>query len=90
MRGKIITVIIGLAISAAGFYLLVKWWDGNAWQRFLSGAMALGGLGAVWGVIKGENKAASSKQSKGTTATTADQGQGTKTAPDDQSKSAKK
>jgi hypothetical protein len=69
MTGKIITVIIGLLVSAAGFYLLVKWWDGNAWQRFLSGAMALGGLGAVWAVIKGEPKATPTVQNKDTATT---------------------
>jgi hypothetical protein len=56
MRGRIIAIVVGLAISAAGFYLVIKWWDGNAWQRFLSGAMALGGLGAAWEGVKGPSK----------------------------------
>jgi hypothetical protein len=56
MRGRILAIVIGLAISIVGFYLVVKWWEGSMWQLALSGAMALGGLGAAWSGIKGETK----------------------------------
>jgi len=54
MLGRIIIIILGLGVGIAGFYLVVKWWDGDLWQHFLSGAMAAGGLAAAWGGIKGD------------------------------------
>lgn len=51
--GKIISVVIGLAMAVGGGYLVIRWWQGNMWQLFLSGALAAGGLGVLWSAIKG-------------------------------------
>ena len=51
---RFIPVVVGLLMAVGGGYLVILWWDGNAVQLFISGALAAGGLGVLWSAIKGE------------------------------------
>lgn len=51
---RLLAGTIGLLVAVGGGYLVILWWDGNVAQRFISGALAAGGLSVVWSAIKGE------------------------------------